>query len=179
MFPSAPAPGKASGPVLRDIHLPPEPSWWPPAPGWWMLAALVLMTLLGVVIASVMRRRRRMRIAAIVAEVDTFVAMHGNHAVQLAGQLHQLLRRAARHIDPRATHLRGDAWQACLATVPVPADVLHQLHSLDDAMYRPAAAFDARLAAAATRQWLLTALERGHVRTRPVSRKPQAESSRA
>ena len=30
------------GPVLRDIHLPPDPSWWPPAPGWWMLAALVV-----------------------------------------------------------------------------------------------------------------------------------------
>ncbi|MBP6325901.1 MAG: DUF4381 domain-containing protein, partial [Dokdonella sp.] len=25
----------ADGPQLRDIHLPPDPSWWPPAPGWW------------------------------------------------------------------------------------------------------------------------------------------------
>ena len=27
---------------LRDIHLPPEPSWWPPAPGWWLLAAILV-----------------------------------------------------------------------------------------------------------------------------------------
>ncbi|MEJ2090486.1 MAG: DUF4381 domain-containing protein, partial [Gammaproteobacteria bacterium] len=23
---------------LKDIHLPPDPTWWPPAPGWWLLA---------------------------------------------------------------------------------------------------------------------------------------------
>ncbi len=28
---------------LRDIHLPPDPSWWPPAPGWWLLAVLALL----------------------------------------------------------------------------------------------------------------------------------------
>src|SRR5262249_43714601 len=35
---SAPA-----GPDLRDIHLPPDPSWWPPAPGWWLLAIALLV----------------------------------------------------------------------------------------------------------------------------------------
>ena len=30
---------------LRDIHLPPEPSWWPPAPGWWLLALLLVIYL--------------------------------------------------------------------------------------------------------------------------------------
>jgi len=30
---------------LRDIHLPPAPSWWPPAPGWWALGAGVLCAL--------------------------------------------------------------------------------------------------------------------------------------
>ena len=44
------------GPALRDIHLPPEPSWWPPAPGWWVLAALVLV---GVLLAVWGWRRHR------------------------------------------------------------------------------------------------------------------------
>ena len=26
--------------VLRDVHVPPAPSWWPPAPGWWLLAGV-------------------------------------------------------------------------------------------------------------------------------------------
>ncbi|HPY40873.1 MAG TPA: DUF4381 domain-containing protein, partial [Thiolinea sp.] len=30
---------------LRDIHLPPEISWWPLAWGWWALLALVVLIL--------------------------------------------------------------------------------------------------------------------------------------
>ncbi len=42
---------------LKDIHLPPDPSWWPPAPGWWLLAGLglVLLFFLGLYL-----RRQRM-----------------------------------------------------------------------------------------------------------------------
>ena len=28
--------------ALKDIHLPPSPSWWPPAPGWWLVTLLLL-----------------------------------------------------------------------------------------------------------------------------------------
>ena len=31
---------------LRDVHLPPDPSWWPPAPGWWILAAVIAVIIL-------------------------------------------------------------------------------------------------------------------------------------
>ena len=60
----------ASGPDLRDIHLPPTPSWWPPAPGWWLLAIVVLIAIATGVVdaaAAVARatlassRRRRAR----------------------------------------------------------------------------------------------------------------------
>lgn len=28
---------------LRDVHLPPDPSWWPPAIGWWVAAAVAVL----------------------------------------------------------------------------------------------------------------------------------------
>src|SRR6185312_9170830 len=60
MMPSPPAPPPAStGPVLRDIHLPPAPPWWPPAPGWWLLAALVLLGCIA--LAWLWRRQRRLQ----------------------------------------------------------------------------------------------------------------------
>jgi len=31
---------------LRDIHLPPQPSWWPPAIGWWLFAGLLLILII-------------------------------------------------------------------------------------------------------------------------------------
>jgi len=65
-----PAPVAAKGPQLRDIHLPPDPSWWPPAPGWWVLAVLVLAMLLAG--AWLWRRQRRMarQRAQVLVELD-------------------------------------------------------------------------------------------------------------
>lgn len=97
----------------------------------------------------------------------------------LAGQLHQLLRRAARRYDARATQYRGDAWHACLAVVPVSEEILQQLRGLDDAMYRPNASLDMSVAADATRQWLLAALEHGKVPLEAPRRVPRTESARA
>lgn len=43
--------------TLKDIHLPPTPSWWPPAPGWW----LVMLLLLAVTSYGLIKWRRRQR----------------------------------------------------------------------------------------------------------------------
>ena len=93
---------------LRDIHLPPEPSWWPPAPGWWLLT-LVLM-----VVAWMLARflhqhwRARRRRLALQAEFDAALGLADPQA-QLAA-ISQLLRRAARLRSPAAAALVGEAW---------------------------------------------------------------------
>jgi hypothetical protein len=93
---------------LRDIHLPPEPSWWPPAPGWWLLAVLLLVSAV-ILTRWVWRRvRARRRLARLMAEFDA-VAGLGDPGARLVA-ISQLLRRAARLRDPRAANLQGEDW---------------------------------------------------------------------
>ena len=93
---------------LRDIHLPPEPSWWPPAPGWWLLAALLLV-LLVVSVRQILRiRARQARIAALEAELSQAL-LPASPDAQLAA-LSMLLRRAARQADAGTVRLHGEDW---------------------------------------------------------------------
>jgi hypothetical protein len=93
---------------LRDIHLPPEPSWWPPAPGWWLLALLLLVVAWVLVRFLRQRWRARRRRRALLAEFDAALGLTDPHA-QLAA-ISQLLRRAARLRSPAAAALVGEAW---------------------------------------------------------------------
>lgn len=152
-------PNTANGPVLRDIHLPPDPSWWPPAPGWWILALVLL-----VAAAAgwwLWRRHRRARIwrALVLREVDQLSRQHvlDGDSTALASGLHQLLRRVAREQDPHATQQRGEAWQATLARVPVSEATRKQLFALEQQVYRRPESFDAKAAMGAVRQWLAAA----------------------
>ncbi len=96
--------------LLRDIHQPPAPPFWPPAPGWWLLAGAVLLVL-GIVMGLRWKRaRRRREIAAI---FDNALDEAATPTAEVAA-ISQLLRRAARRIDPEADRLQGDAWLAFL-----------------------------------------------------------------
>jgi hypothetical protein len=150
-------PAAPDGPVLRDIHLPPAPSWWPPAPGWWLLAVLAMLLLAaGVLLWRRARRRRRYR-ARILAEVDALAMTHRADAQALASGLHQLLRRVARLHEPAAARLRGAAWREALARAPVDADTLGLLLALEPAMYRRQP-YDSTAMLDAVRRWLRAAL---------------------
>jgi hypothetical protein len=157
---SAPA---AQGPVLRDIHLPPDPSWWPPAPGWWVLAALVVTAVS--ISAWIWRRhrkqgRQRERVLAELDALEQQYANDGNHST-LASGMHQLLRRVARRHDALAAQQRGQAWRATLSRVPVDATTLDLLMALEQVIYRAPSSFDQAAASKAVRQWLRLALQSG------------------
>ena len=90
---------------LRDVHLPPEPSWWPPAPGWWWLAAVVLLVL-GLWASWLAWRRLRRRRWLAWFDADTGA---GGHPQRLAA-MSALLRRAARRAQPGSEHGQGEHW---------------------------------------------------------------------
>lgn len=149
----------STGPVLRDIHLPPAPMWWPPAPGWWLLAALILLALFAGQWAWRRRRRLQRQRRQLLDELERLAEQHvrdGDDA-ELAASLHQLLRRVARRHDAAAARQRGESWRQTLARVPVATSVLERLLALEQAIYRPQAAIDAPATLAAARTWLQAA----------------------
>lgn len=92
--------------VLRDIHQPAAPSWWPPAPGWWLVAAVIAFAL------GALAWRHWRRYAQRRSHARLFDAMveHADAPSEKIAAMSELLRRAARRIDPAADTLVGDAW---------------------------------------------------------------------
>ncbi|WP_109123749.1 DUF4381 domain-containing protein [Dyella sp. C11] len=166
---NAPAAAQPNGPLLRDIHLPPHPSWWPLAPGWWGLAALGLILLALAVWWWRLRHRRRVAEQRVLAEVDRMLALWRDQPQALATGLHQLLRRAAVRLNPHAAQQRGEEWRQTLASLRVDTATLDHLRALDAAMFQPHATLDPDAAAHATRRWLQLAWREG-VRSGPRAR---------
>jgi predicted negative regulator of RcsB-dependent stress response len=140
---------------LRDIHVP-SISWWPPAYGWWLLAAGVLVLLAGLAAWAWRARARRRYWRGISAELEHIQTHHVEHVddAELAAQLSQLLRRAARTREPQAATARGREWQACIERLaPDPADAV-ALALLQQAMYQRDAVLDTVPVMAAARRWL-------------------------
>ncbi|MBD8525028.1 DUF4381 domain-containing protein [Pseudomarimonas arenosa] len=101
---------------LKDIHLPPEPSFWPLAPGWWLLLPALAVGV-PLIIGGLrwwlprlrrMRRRRdrsRQWFATMTATEDPL------RRLQMALEL---ARRCALDDDPRTARLHGADWLALL-----------------------------------------------------------------
>jgi hypothetical protein len=167
---SAAAAASGPGPELRDIHLPPEPSWWPPAPGWWLLA-LIALALIVVAARWLLRRRRerqwRQRIHAELDRIATTQAAQPD-PIRLAADVSQLLRRASLLIEPQAAALRDEAWLKFLDERLADGNAAFQKGAgrlLVDAPYRRAAdpavqALDAHALLDLARAWLRAALPR-------------------
>jgi hypothetical protein len=161
----------ASGPELRDIHLPPAPGWWPPAPGWWLLALFALVALAYGLRWLWRRERQRRWRRRVRAELEQIAATHAHGAdpLRLATDLSRLLRRASLLLDPRAAALRGEDWLAFLdARLPAGSATFRgEGKALVDAPFRrpgdAGAMIDAPMLLALARRWLAHALREGPV----------------
>ncbi len=92
--------------LLRDVHLPPAPSWWPPAPGWWLALVAVL---LAVAVLLWWRRRTHRRRMVMGRLFDDSLDGAETASARIAA-MSELLRRAARRREPGADRLSGDDW---------------------------------------------------------------------
>ncbi|HEL3180166.1 TPA: DUF4381 family protein [Stenotrophomonas maltophilia] len=116
---------------LRDVQLPPAPSWWPPAPGYLMIGAAVLLLLSVVAFVWWQRRRRRQRW---LQQFDGELAACTDGAAELAA-IAGLLRRAARQARPGSESLRDDAWWQRVDPQGTLSDARRSL--LAEGAYRP------------------------------------------
>ena len=91
---------------LKPMHPGVSPGWWPPAPGWWLVAVVVLV--LGVGVALWLRRKAQRRAAA--ARIFDQALAAATSPLEQVAAVSQLLRRAARKLDPTADRLQGEAW---------------------------------------------------------------------
>ena len=155
--------GAPAGPVLRDIHLPPAPSWWPPAPGWWLLAAIVvaLCAVLGIYAARIARRRRHRR--RVLRELEGSIAPARSDPAALATSLSRFLRRLSREAHADAASMPGERWLAWLDRCVGSDEFSRGIgRVLVEAPYRRAMDYDAAALIALVRRCTRRVLEGGH-----------------
>ena len=99
---------------LRDLHLPPEISWWPLAPGWWAVLAILAAGLVWLLYQSLQRwRAGRPRRAALRQLLLLNKEYQASGNIQWLGiELSALLRRAMLAYAPRSeiAGLTGRSW---------------------------------------------------------------------
>jgi len=152
-----------AGPELRDIHLPPDPSWWPPAPGWWIVA-LICLALLATAAVRIRRRMARQRWKRrVLAELDRIASEYSMapDELHLTAEISQLLRRASRLLDPAAPALHGEAWLGFLdSTLGSEEFSKGAGRVILEGPYQRTTSCDAEALLGLTRRWLQCALER-------------------
>lgn len=156
---------------LRDIHLPPVPSWWPPAPGWWLLAVLLVVAPTVLLLWFGLRRRGALRRRAL-RELATLRARGGSPA-EIAAAVALLQRRVSLALDPARHHVAatGAAWLARLRAIAPGFEAAALGEALLRAPYKAQAELDTSALLAALERWL-RALPRSRRRLRELAAAP-------
>lgn len=123
---------------LRDVHLPPYPSWWPLPLGWWLVLGVLALIVFALWAWRALRRRRERRWLQL---FDTTVEGAAPGSAQVAA-IAELLRRAARRRQAGAELLQGQAWLEFLDAPGSRAFSDGDGRLLLDGAYRPTLAAD-------------------------------------
>lgn len=99
---------------LQDIHLPEAIGWWPLAPGWYVLAALLLVLVMGgcfFFVRSYLNGRARRQALLMLTTYQQQYQQEMNNELT-AARISELLKRVALVYYPRAevASLTGNAW---------------------------------------------------------------------
>lgn len=147
---------------LRDIHLPPEISWWPFAWGWWLVLALGGLGLIALIWWWLKRPAKIQRInlsaqASALQELDRIEQQYPNDPIGLVRELSVLLRRIAISLYGRRSvaGLTGLSWLQFLdkqTGSPVFSQRFQQ--ALTELPYRAQGSTDVRALLQEVRQWL-------------------------
>ena len=156
---------QADGPVLRDIHLPPPPSWWPPAPGWWLVAGICILCIIVAGRYWHKHWRARRRRLAVLRELDRCIERAHEDPAALAAALSQFLRRMALRETPAAAAYEGERWLEYLDARSSAGEFRRGVgRVLIEAPFRPRMDYDRVALIALVRRWTRNALEAGAAR---------------
>jgi uncharacterized protein DUF4381 len=107
---------------LRDVHLPPDPSWWPPAFGWWLVALILLSTMVWACWQLLKAYKNRAPSRAAQSQLMDLYHRHQAGEISAVEYLHtgnELLKRlmVRAYQQTRYASLSGDAWLQVLDEV--------------------------------------------------------------
>jgi len=150
------------GPILRDIHLPPPPTWWPPAPGWWLLATIALVCLILTLmwLRKLVKMRRREN--AVLRELDRCIECSRHDPVALAAALSHFLRRLTLGDTAAAAAYHGERWLEYLDQRSSSSEFRQGVgRVLIEAPFRPTMSYDTVALIALVRRWTRRMLDAG------------------
>lgn len=96
-------------PQLRDIHLPPDVSWWPIAYGWWLIVALVVLGGCLFHLIKYLRKKSKKLYA-----IHLLKNIQNDSAVLAISSMSEILRRICIYKYPQAVALTGKEWESFL-----------------------------------------------------------------